>query len=96
VIEASGLAEAAGAAEAAGLAGAAGVADAVEVPETDGVAEAAALADAWAAGVIAVFGVGEPAALRTSFSRTPTRRSALCLAVNTVSRRVTPKKMHPR
>ena len=49
-----------------------------------------------AAGEAIVFGVAATAALRTSFSRTPTRRSMLCLAVSTVRIRVTAKKMHPR
>ena len=43
-----------------------------------------------------VLGVPEVVVLRTSFSRTPTRRSTLCLAVSTVSSNVTAKKMQPR
>ena len=74
--------------------------DGAGVTDAAGVAEGATLADAWgeteAVGATAVFAVGGTAALRTSFSRTPTRRSALCLAVSTVRRRVTPKKMQPR
>ena len=48
-----------------------------------------------AAGETVAFGVAEAAALRTSFSRTPTR-PALCLAVSTVSSKVSAKKIQPR
>jgi len=87
-------------ADADGVTEATALTDGAGVPDAAGVAEGATLADAWgeteAVGAAAVFAVGGTAALRTSFSRTPTRRSALCLAVNTVRRRVTPKKMQPR
>ena len=68
--------------------------------EAAGVEEAEAPGDACGALVAAAeavaFGVAEAAALRTSFSRTPTRRSTLCLAVSTVSSNVSAKKMQPR
>jgi len=63
--------------------------------EAAGVAEAVVLVEACGAPAVA-FDVAEAAALRTSFSRTPTRRSTLCLAVSTVSSSVTAKKMQPR
>ena len=65
-----------------------------------GVEEAEARGDACRApvarGEAVAFGVAAAAALRTSFSSTPTRRSTLCLAISTVSSKVTPKKMQPR
>jgi hypothetical protein len=67
--------------------------------EAAGVEEAEAPGDACGALVAAAeavaFGVAEAAALRTSFSRTPTR-PALCLAVSTVSSKVSAKKIQPR
>jgi len=83
-----------------GEADAPGVAEERGVVEVAGVAETATLADACGepatAGEAVIFGVGEAAALRTSLSRTPTRRSMLCLAVRTVRSKVRPKKLHPR
>jgi hypothetical protein len=68
--------------------------------EVIGVEEAEGAAEACVAPVVAgdtvACGVAEAAAFRTSFSRTPTRRSMLCLAVSTVSSNVTAKKMQPR
>ena len=78
--EAAGDGEATGDGEAAGDAGAAG--DAV----------LAGAGEATAAGA----GVAAWAALRASFSRTPIRRSAPCLAVRMVNNRVTAKKAPPR
>ena len=86
--EAEGVAEDLAAAEDSGEAEAAGV----EEVEAPGDACGAPVA----AGEAVAFGVAEPAALRTSFSSTPTRRSTLCLAISTVSSKVTPKKMQPR
>ena len=65
--------------------------------EATGVAEAVVPAGACGeAAVVAGFGVAEVAALRTSFSRTPTRRFTLWRAVSTVSSKVTAKKVQPR
>ena len=90
-----GLADLAGVAEVAAMAEALGLAAVVA-----GLAETATLAEAWgepaAVGEVAILGAGKAPALRTSFSRTPTRRSILCLAVSTVRSKVRPKKMHPR
>ena len=74
-----------GEAEAAGAAEAAGVAEAVVPVEACG-----------DPAVVAGFGLAEVAALRTSFSRTPTRRFTLWCAVSTVSSNVTAKKVQPR
>ena len=98
--DAPGVAEERGVVAVAGVAEAAGVAEERGAADAAGVAETATLADAWgepaAAGEVVIFGVGEAAALRTSLSRTPTRRSMLCLAVRTVRSKVRPKKLHPR
>jgi hypothetical protein len=69
--------------------------------EASGEAELAGLADACGdpdgtTGEAPVEGVTAGVALRTSLSRIPTRRPALCLAVRTVKSNVTPKKMQPR
>ena len=88
------------AADGEGVAEELGVAEDSGETEAAGVEEAEAPGDAWGAPVTAgeavAFGLGEAAALRTSFSRTPTRRSTLCLAVSTVSSKVSAKKMKPR
>jgi hypothetical protein len=87
------LAEVVGVAEAA-------MAEALGPAVVAGLAETATFAEAWgepaAVGEVAILGAGKAPALRTSFSRTPTRRSMLCLAVSTVRSKVRPKKMHPR
>jgi hypothetical protein len=63
-------------------------------------AEADAPGETEAAGVDEANGVGLAVAtgfaFRASFSRTPARRSMLCLAVRKVSSNVTPKKIAPR
>ena len=88
------------AADAEGVAEDLGAAEDSGEAEAAGDAEAEAPGDACGAPVAAeeavAFGVAEAAALRTSFSRTPTRRSTLCLAVSTVSSKVSAKKMQPR
>jgi hypothetical protein len=86
--EAEGVAEDRAAAEDSGGAEAAGVEE-VEAPGD-------ACATPVAAREAVAFGVAEAAALRTSFSSTPTRRSTLCFAISTVSSKVTPKKVQPR
>ena len=83
-----------------------GVAEDLAAAEDSGEAEAAGVEEAEAPGdacgapvapgEAVAFVVAEAAALRTSFSRTPTRRSTLCLAVSTVSSNVSAKKMQPR
>jgi hypothetical protein len=87
---AAGVGEESTDAEGEGAAVADTVGDVLEVGELAGVAEACDDPD----------GIGEEVvagtALRTSLSRTPTRRPALCFAVSTVNNKVTPKKMQPR
>jgi hypothetical protein len=98
--EAEGTGEDPGLADVVGVAEAAAMAEALGLAVVAGLAETATLAEAWgeppAVGEVANLGAGKALALRTSFSRTPTRRSMLCLAVSTVRSKVRPKKMHPR
>ena len=98
--EGTGEGEDPGLAELAGVAEVAAMAEALGPAVVAGLAGTATLAEAWgepaAVGEVAILGAGKAPALRTSFSRTPTRRSMLCLAVSTVRSKVRPKKMHPR